>query len=222
VTWTVAAAVSAPADIASISALQNYLNTYSAAYQVYRPINILSRSLTNTTFAITLTLTNFLHLSSSSTITVTKILDNNVPVLTIIGPSYQVIVASAPLSILSAASLSSCGQEIKGVGYVWTVMKSGVAIGVTTTSLDPSRFLLPSYSLSVDSTYTITITATVGSSSTSASVSIYVAHGKVAAAVVGGNTRSVPVEKPLVLDASISSDADVSPKVALALAYQVT
>jgi hypothetical protein len=75
--------------------------------------------------------------------------------------------------------------------------------------------------LVVDKTYTLTITASVGSSSSSASVKVYVAHGTVTAAVVGGYTRSTPVDKLFVLDASGSSDADTSPSAVSTLAYQV-
>jgi REJ domain len=60
----------------------------------------------------------------------------------------------------------------------------------------------------VDKTYTVTVTASAGTSSAAASVDVYVAHGPVSAAVVGGYTRSAPLDKPFVLDGSISYDAD--------------
>jgi hypothetical protein len=68
---------------------------------------------------------------------------------------------------------------------------------------------------------TVTITAAVGTSSSSASVIVFVTKGAVTAAVVGGYIRTASLDKILTLDASISSDAAVSPDLPSTLAYKV-
>jgi REJ domain len=99
------------------------------------------------------------------------------------------------------------------------VKLKGDTVPIYSTSRDPSRFALPPYSLLVDKTYTVTVTASAGRSSAAASVDVYVAHGPVSAAVVGGYTRSAPLDKAFVLDGSISYDADN--RTSSTLAYQV-
>ena len=220
VIWTVSALQSSV--VLDVSAIQLYLNRLSAAYQVYRPLNVASSRLTKGTYTFTLRLTNFLGLSASKSISVVVSSDPNVPSLAIIGPSYRTIVTASALSILSAATLSSCASQSNSVVYSWSVQLAGASVSIVSASLDPSRFSISSYVLAVDRTYVITITASAGSSTTSASVTVYVALGTVTAAVVGGYLRSTPVDKVLVLDASISSDADESPTVASTLEYKVT
>ena len=55
----------------------------------------------------------------------------------------------------------------------------------------------------------------------SASTIVYVAHGVVTAAILGGYTRSVPLDQPLTLDASFSSDSDFPTSSVSALSYKV-
>jgi hypothetical protein len=203
------------------TAIEEYLNEFSATYQVYEPIEIGASKLTRATYTFTLKLTNFLGLSSFETVIVDVSSDPNVPVLTIIGPSYQTITASSQLNILSTATLSSCASKATTVAYTWTVVLDSTTLSLASTSKDPRKFLLASYSLDVDKTYEIIITATAGTSSSSASVTVYVAHGDVTAVVAGGYTRSTPIDKLLALDASASTDSDESPTAVSTLAYEV-
>jgi hypothetical protein len=173
------------------------------------------------TYTFTLSLTNFLGLSNFVTIVSVVGSDPNLPVLTIIGPSYQTIVPSSDLSILSAATLSSCASKATSVIYSWSVQKDGLTLSILSTSLDPTRFSLSAYTLEVGTAYTVTITASAGSSSSSASVIVFVNKGVVTAAVVGGYFRTASLDKIFTLDASISSDAAVSPASASTLAYKV-
>ena len=63
--------------------------------------------------------------------------------------------------------------------------------------------------------------ATVDTSSITASVTVYIEHGSITAVILGGDTRSAPVDQVLVLDASNSIDADLSPTAVSTLSYQV-
>ena len=222
VVWTVTTTSTGTAAM-SAAVIQNYLNTMSTSYQVYQPITVDSSRLTKATYTITLALTNFLGLSSSKTLVVVQSADRDLPSVSIIGPLFQNILASQPLSILSAASISACSSKgaLASVKYAWTVRSNNVDLALKTTSLDPSKFTLPAYALAFDKTYVITITASSSTSSSFASTTVYVASGAIIAAVVGGYTRSSPLNKDLVLDASISYDTNISPTATSTLTYQV-
>lgn len=167
-------------------------------------------------------MTNFLGLQNFQTTVIVVTGDPNIPILSIIGQSYQIIVASSSLSLLSTASFSPCASQAKKIIFVWSVQMDGLTVSLPSISVDPTRYSLAPYKLVVGSTYLITVTATSGRSTSSVSVTVYVGHGAVTAAVLGGYIRSTPVDKPLLLDASISSDADISPSRPSTLMYQVT
>jgi REJ domain len=134
--------------------------------------------------------------------------DANVPVLSVLGPAYLSVQMSSTISIQAVASLPVCASQKSNIVYKWTVFLQGVDTELTTTSQDSSRFLLPPYQLTVDKTYTVTIYATHGTSVSSTSVTVYVAHGNVNAIVLGGYSRASPINEPLVMNASISTDED--------------
>jgi hypothetical protein len=207
--------------ILDVSSIQDQLNDHSAVFQVYKPAIILSSELKRATYTFTLVLVNFLGLRSAKTIVVVRASDPLAPALTVIGPSYRAITASYPLSILSTVSLPGCAPKSTVVKYIWTVRSKDDEVAVSSVSMDPARFSLPPYTLQVDKTYVVTVTATTIASSVSSSVTVYVAHGPVTASVRGGLTRSTPINKALVIDASLSSDSDTSPDAASSLEYQV-
>jgi REJ domain len=222
VRWTVTAMVYGATDrILDVSSIQDQLNEHSAVFQVHKPDIILSTALTRATYTFTLVLVNFLGLRSAKTVVVVRAREPLAPSLTVIGPSYMAITASSPLSILSTVSLPGCAPKSTVVKYIWTVRSNDVEIAVTSVSMDPARFSLPPYTLQVDKTYDVTVTATTTASSVSSSVTVYVTHGPVTASVSGGLTRSTPINKALIIDASLSSDSDVSPGVASSLVYEV-
>ena len=150
--------------------------------------------------------------------------DPNLPLLSRIStirPSYRTMVASSPLTILSAVTLSNC-TPVATVNFTWTVKKNGNTINdIKSSSLDPSIFAIPTYSLVVDNNYIITVTASTSTSTVNASTIVYVAHGVVTAVIVGGTYRSAPVDKVLLLDASGSYDSDYPQSSASMLSYQV-
>ena len=131
--------------------------------------------------------------------------------------------ASSPLTILSVATLSSCASRALPVAFVWAVKEgnSTANTDITSSSLDPSIFVVPSYELVVNTVYTITVTASANTSTVSASTIVYVAHGVVTAVIVGGTYRSAPVDKVLQLDASGSHDSDYPQTSTSMLTYQV-
>ena len=172
---------------------------------------------------VTLSLTNLFNLTSSSSVSIEVSTDPNTPILSLIGPSYGSIVASSPLSVQSVAALSSCAYSDASIAFLWEVAVGSPAVPtrIKSSSLDPSTFLLPSYSLTVDQTYTITLTASTSTSAVSVATIVYVAHGVVTAVIVGGSYRSAPVDKVLLLDASRSYDSDYPPSYTSILSFKV-
>jgi hypothetical protein len=159
------------------SVIQSFLSAYSALYEVYEPISIPAIMLTKATYSITLQMINFLGLESCKTVIVLVSGDPNVPVLSIIGQPFWLILASSSVNIQSTAFLSSCASREEGIKYVWSVQKNTLPISVFSTSLDSRRFFLPAFSLNVGSTYLFTVTATAGFSSASVSTTVYVGKG---------------------------------------------
>jgi sugar lactone lactonase YvrE len=221
VKWSVTAATfgSSAAPSSAVS-LENYLNKLSDLYQVQRPITVLRASLASATYTITLTLTNYLGIRSSSTVEIDVIIDFTKPSLNLIGATYQTTLTSSTLLLHSDASLSGCASTM-ALKYSWAVQLNGISTGLSSVSPDPTVFSLRPYTLTADKTYSVKLTASAGTSSSSATVNMYVPHGAVTAAVVGGDTRSVPIDSDLLLDASISTDADVSPTAPSTLLYKV-
>jgi sugar lactone lactonase YvrE len=221
VKWSVTAATfGSSAAALNAESLESYLNKLSDLYQVQRPITVPRSSLASATYTITLTLTNYMGLKSSSAVDIDVIIDFTKPSLTLIGASYQTTLASSPLSLHSDTSMSGCASTT-ALTYSWAVQLNGVSTGFSSVSPDPTTFSLPPYTLTADKTYSVKLTTSAGISSSSATVSMYVPHGDVTAAVLGGDARSVPIDSDLLLDASVSTDADVSPNAPSALLYKV-
>ena len=118
VVWTVSTTTNDDSGlIVGTSAIQAFLNGFSSKYQMQRPITIPGSMLVTASYMITARLTNFLGVSSSNTIIVSKGVDRETPNLIVIGPSYRLIVASSPLTILSVFKQSSCISKDNAVAY---------------------------------------------------------------------------------------------------------
>lgn len=197
-----------------------FLDRFSVTYQVLGLATIKRKKLDVGQYSFTLRLTSFLGLRSSITHRVTVTDDSNIPTLSLVGPSYRTMIASSPLTILSAASPSVCASSFAAIKYVWTVQLNNLTTTIKSSSKDPTRFSLPAYSLEVGNLYKVTVTATSGSSSVTASVLVFVAPGPVTALILGSRARSIPRDKPFTLDGSISFDADT--KSLAGLSYKVS
>ena len=177
--------------------VQNYLNTFSQTYQVNQPILLLRQWLAQTTYTITLSLTNFLGMTSVKTVIVVVGSDANLPHLSIQGPTYLNVQRSQILTIKSSAQFSACTstRAISSLQYSWSVQLSTSSSPDPTlysTSNDPTKLLLPAYALQVGQTYVMTVTVVTlmvqdssVPSSASASVTVFVAKGVVSAVITG-------------------------------------
>lgn len=163
VEWTVTAVIYGETDVmVDVSTIQTSLNAFSSLNQVRRPFTIADERLIQATYTLTLTLTNFLGLTSFNSVVVNVASDPNIPILSVIGPSYIEITVATALNVLSAVELSSCARLTTRVVYEWRLFNDDFEIAKISTSSDPRKYSLPPYSLSVGSTYTLTITATSG------------------------------------------------------------
>jgi hypothetical protein len=225
VEWTVTAVIYGPPDIAiDVSSVQASLNAFSAKHQVIRPFTVSLKG--KATYTLTLSLRNFLGLSSFISVVVNVASDPNIPTLSVIGPSYLQITAATRLNVQSTAKFSTCARSTTKIRYTWRLLNVDTRNypALVSSSLDTSKYSLPAYSLAVGSTYALIVTATVGTSSSSAApVTIFVSQGLVTAAVVGGYIRSTPIDQNFILDASISKDTNVNPTSVIAsnLVYKV-
>ena len=120
--------------------IQNYLNTVArTTTQVYKiPRNYFSPG----TLQITLTLMNFLGVSSAALVTMTVSASADIPIVKITGSSQVTIYRSQSLSLFAAASISSCANvSTTSLNYLWTVYSSTAYLStLTSTSKNPRYF----------------------------------------------------------------------------------
>ena len=188
--------------------LQNYLNSFSQKYEVFQPVLLQKQWLAQTTYTISLSLTNFLGMTSVKTLTVVVSSDSNLPRLSIQGPTYVTIQRSQILSVKSLAQFSACvdARATSSLQYSWTVQlltATSPDPSLVSTSNDPTKLLLPAYSLQVGQTYLLTVTVVTlmkqdssAQSSASASITVFVAKGVVTATITGNQPTNPPSLSP--------------------------
>jgi hypothetical protein len=166
---------------------------------------------------IVLSLTNYFGKVAVASGTVAISGNPNAPVLNIVGSKSLAIDPSSQLSIQSTVSFSSCATG-KKLSYAWEIYDSSSnLLEYSSSSSDPSKFLLAAYTLTAGKSYTATVTVTVAATSlyaavsSSLSVSVYVDHGDISAIVSGGYQRGDPEDTAISLDASGSVDYDYGP-----------
>ena len=213
VTWGVTAVR------ADVTALKQYIvrNFVIAQARINVPRSLLPAA---DTYSITVALTNFLGGAASQAVAVTASGDRNQPSARIRGPAYLTMVASDALQLVGLGTPSACAAPGSTLAYAWTVLNStGAALPLRSTSVDPTRLVLPPYSLTVGSTYTVSLKVQALAGKTVLSTAndvttVYVASGAITAAVKGSSgdaSRQVSVGAALVLDASASTDANAPP-----------
>ena len=201
-------------------AFQQYLNrNFDPVANVVR---VPSSVIFSTTYQVTATVKNFLNGVSTATSTLAISGDRNKPQVTIAGSGTITTTAKAGISLVGNALLSSCGAATNSLNYTWffSVLNSkGFPSSVknASQSKDPTVFYLPAYSLLVGRSYLAKLTVLVQTankvtvSSGFATTTVIVQHGSIQALYRGADTRQVPVDQPLVIDASVSYDEDYAP-----------
>jgi hypothetical protein len=205
-----------------LSKLQEFLDH---RYQMNPPSSIPAHyfSLPNVRYTFEVKLCNFLGTCSYATESVLMI-SEAVPTVKIISsqPSPVKITRSRSLQLLSIATIdSACNASSvskNSISYNWTTFsvvtptEKQFQSGIISTSKDPSRFVLPSYSLLSNHTYEVilTVSSELGYfQSTSTSVQVFVNEGSLLVKIKGGiNERNIRSGESLSLDAANSYDED--------------
>jgi sugar lactone lactonase YvrE len=169
----------------------------------------------------TVTLCNFLGKCSRSVqSTWISPASQNFLTTVILGDSTRTMTAANTLSLMSLSKLSVCNNQSTVVGpirYDWTIQRSGSQLfSILSTSRDPTKFILPPYSLEKNTIYSVQLLTSFGSVSALTSVNVAVGIGNLVLVVLGGtSTRIVREMDGLNIDASKSYDSDVVGKTGL-------
>eukprot|EP01040_Poterioochromonas_malhamensis_P007711 gene7711-8327_t len=211
------------ASSSSNSTLLNQLRSFLSTIKTVNPPTVVAaRYFTaGDQYSFTARLCNFLDQCGQTAQTLT-IVSNTIPLISIAGASIVTLTRSQPLSLITNTQLSSCSGTasagLTGLSYSWSVavINDGNSFtklsGLVSTSKDPSRFLLPAFSLTAGLSYQITVNVTYIPSGTFsiASAQLVVPQGKVKAVIAGSSQQNVRVKESLILDASRSYDEDVA------------
>ena len=192
------------------ASLQYYLNQYFA---ISPPMNIPSKYfIAGQSYNFIIQLCNFFNKCSQNSKRVT-VLSTIVPTVTIPGSSLRTIKRSQSLTISSIGSVKQCDSSASYIPlqYSWTIYKGTTAdITLSSSSKDPSKLLLSSYSLQKNTMYKMEVIVTASSQSATTSIQVYVSAGDIIASVSGGKSnRNVRPSESLTLDASKSYDEDI-------------
>ena len=193
------------------SILQNF---FSNAYQPNPPTPIPARYLEKgVTYNFLVSICNFLGSCGQSSARV-LVLTSIVPSVSILGPYLRTFSRSSPLSLASTAYVMLCDgtQSSSGIRYSWSVFQSSVEVfSISSRSKDPSKFLVPSFTLSTEALYTMKISvAQAGNPKTSsASAQVYIIQSNIVAVISGGLIRSMQPQQTLTIDGSNSYDEDI-------------
>lgn len=199
---------------ASAAAIQTQLN---AAFTFSPPTVVKNSVLAESgSYVISVTLCNFLG-SCSQASKVVNVMKSagNIPVVSIFGRQQRTIMRNTAVTLSSIAFAGTCDGKISytGLDRSWYVLDNGVLDStLISSSFDLNTFRLAAYRLVPLHTYTIVfkVVSLESTLSTSSSVSIYVERSPIVAVIQGGDTQSVAIAGSITLDASSSSDGDVS------------
>ena len=210
--WSAAKIQVRRSDNGNISLLQSYLNTtFIPSSPTLVPSALINRGFS---YIFSVYLCNFLSMCNQASQVVVA-LETVVPTAYLPGQPIRTTTRNALVTIASVASVSVCtGENSKSFSlqYSWAISQNGVPLlGFSSISKDPSKLLLPPYSLSSNTFYTIRVTVTIKSSLKSAVASciLFVDVGKIVSMVSGGQSRNMKVLSSISIDASTSYDEDV-------------
>ena len=203
--------VAVSSSTGNTSLVQNF---FSYFYRPNPPTPIPARYLEKgVTYNFLVSMCNFLGSCGQSSARV-LVLTSIVPSVSILGPFLRSFSRSSPLSLTSNAYVMSCdgAQSSAGIRYSWSVLVNNIEdFSISSRSKDPSKFLVPSYSLRTLVLYTIKLSVSqVGNPKTSStSAQVYIIQSNIVAAISGGLIRSMHPQQTLTIDGSSSYDEDI-------------
>ena len=168
----------------------------------------------NTSYTFTVRLCNYLQQCNSASVTVEVLKLSVIPVVTIAGSRSRRIKRSQTLSISADAHVAYCNSSKRhsDMSFHWKVTEDGVSMDhIISTSRDPYKFVLPSFTLNAGHSYTIDIVVAdekFGGQS-SAYVFVEIVHSDMVAVISGGASRTWRVgDGNIMMDVSTSHDPD--------------
>ena len=167
----------------------------------------------DTSYAISLTLINFLNGTSTTTFTV-NVLTAGTPSIRILGSKIVEVFRWQTLSLRAEATLPACIKSYKSLKYQWRAY-----VGFTfdsslvSSSIDTRAFTLGPYSLEAKTTYTIFASVVYVDNSgkvlsSSSSLSVVVGDSGVQPVISGGSERTTDAATVVIMDASKSYSRD--------------
>lgn len=190
---------------ASVDAIKESLATAGSS------VSFSAADTTQATYVFSLTITNWMGATASTTATVTKS-SKAVPTVSISGPSLVSILRNSTLSLQGVAS-SSCNTSFDQLTYAWTIDPS---VGLDSSALSSADLSVPANTFTAGTTYTVTFKASDSSDadiSSSASVTVTVGERALVAVINGGN-KQYQTADTISLDASASYDPEGLPDLA--------
>ena len=185
----------------------------SRNYITSPPTAIPGSLLSSGTYSFSVQLCSFLGECGTQNAVVT-VLDQIIPLVTIFGPTVLTVHRGDELSVAADAYVSVCNSttvQRSDINLIWTVLANGVNNPyIVSTSRQTSMFLLPAFTLSVNTLYTIQLQGmyTVSHSTALTSIQVFVEQGSLVALVAGGTRRGVRLGGNVSIDASDSYDPD--------------
>ena len=186
--------------------IQIYLSTLATLLSPFKlPGNLFE---TDSYYSLSLTLRNFFGVESTVTKEFFKSSQGDIPKVSFLGQSSISIKPSDVLIAVANGETSPCSTS-KTLSYSWTLYKSFVYQNIISTSVDPRRYRLPSFSLSAGGLYQLRVEVfTVTGATAYSLLEIYVVHDILLPIVYGGYARVNPLDTMLSLDGSGSLDLD--------------
>lgn len=166
-------------------------------------------------YTISLTVTNFLGVTSTGSDVVFVDSRGNLPLLSILQSKVVTIQPITPLHIYTNVRRSACAEDYT-IAYEWRMYhQDGSELNFAQTSRDPTELLLRSFALTSRNQYVASVTATASRTNNSApvsataSVTVSVVPGAVVAVIAGGSQRNALTKRKVSIDASRSYDSNI-------------
>jgi hypothetical protein len=201
--------ISVASSSTDVAALQTYLK--SSHFDPSLPVIIPSDYLQpGSSYNFIITLCNFLGQCTPKS-QKGAVGANVIPSIRVAGPNLRNIGVHESLSLSAFATLSRCNEDsakqtFYNFEFKWSIYQGTTPLTLLSTAKDPSKFILPAYSLQLNSGYQVQVTATYQGSSSSVSTQVNVISGELIPVIQGGNDQVVRAGAVLSLDGSKSSD----------------
>ena len=201
----------------NISLIESYLNRIFNTIDNRNLIaSIPSTLLTpSATYTITLTVTNFLLLQSSASVSFTVLTDSSIPQVRIYGAN-QLYYRWNTIQLYAIVTQSSCASPLNvPFNYKWVIYSGTKALyNILSSSFDYRFFIIPPYTLNPSSLYTVKVSVYIPSPtninviSSSSIQNLVLARSKIVAIIKGGSSRTISIYDRVKFDATQSYDLD--------------